>query len=73
MDILFELGKKEGAISWPSFNMILLKRICESGFLDVMAMPGGSTEVFGLPIRAMVLSLSKTGEAFIRSLGVEEL
>jgi hypothetical protein len=73
MDILFELAKKEGAISWPSFNMILLKRICDSGFLDVMPMPGLSTEVFGLPIRAMVLSLNGTGEAFIRSLGVDEL
>jgi hypothetical protein len=52
--------------------MILLTRIRDSGFLDVMAMPGGSTEVFGLPMRAMVLSLNKTGEAFIRSLGMRQ-
>jgi hypothetical protein len=73
MDILFALGKKEGAISWPSFNMILLRRIVESGFLHVMPLPGGSTAVFGLPTQTMVLSLSEAGDAFISGLALNEL
>ena len=71
MDILFELAKAGGAISWPSFNMILLKRILESGFLHAMSLPG-TAQIFGLPVQAVVLSLTDKGSEFIREMGIKE-
>ncbi|MEH2476182.1 hypothetical protein V1281_002648 [Nitrobacteraceae bacterium AZCC 2161] len=73
MDLLFDLGKGGGAISWPSFNMVLLRRIVESGLVHVQQLPGVSTAVFGLPMKAMILSLTDVGRSFIQSLGVKEL
>jgi len=71
MDILFAL-KEHRTIMWPSFNMILLRRILESNFLAVQQPPGQAMS-FGLVISPVKISLTEKGLAFLADLGDHEL
>ena len=74
MDILFELyalSPGQG-VQWPPFNMILLKRILESGFINVQE-PQGQISIGGMHTVPNILSLNKKGRDYIADLGIHEL
>jgi hypothetical protein len=43
MDVLFELNRlpPDGGIPWVGFNLILIKRLLESGFIGVQEIESG--------------------------------
>ena len=74
MDVLFELyalDEKKG-VFWPPYLLILLKRILESGFLEVERPPKAVT-TGGMRINPDTLTLSKKGRQFLDELGIKEL
>jgi hypothetical protein len=74
MDLLFELYKtpQGQGVQWMPFMMILLKRILDSGFIDVHQAPGG-VFIHGLRSNPDTLTLTAKGRAFLDELGVTEL
>ncbi|MDX0449116.1 HNH endonuclease [Sinorhizobium medicae] len=73
IDILFEL-KKAGfgdGLLWPEFNLLLIKRIIDSGFVDVER--GGGVSIGGMNSSPARLFLTNKGEEFMKELGTEEL
>jgi hypothetical protein len=74
LDILFELyrlGPGQG-IQWPPFNHILLKRILESGFIQVIQ-PSGNVLIGGMRANPDHLVLTNKGREFVSELGLHEL
>ena len=71
---MFELNKLEAGqvLLWPNFNLILLKRLSDSGFLDVHNQPHGLT-VSGMGVYPCQLSLTTKGRAFMEELGLHEM
>jgi hypothetical protein len=74
LDILFELGKLADGhgVQWPAPNLIMLKRIIESGFVHVTQGQGG-VFIGGMRASPDVLSLTLKGREFLRELGLHEL
>lgn len=71
MDILFET-RRCGSVQWPAFNLILLKRILDSDFLQAIE-PNGGARIFGMPVHPLTLSLTEKGKLFLDELGLKEL
>lgn len=74
MDIMFELMKAppNHGIPWLPVMLILLKRILESGFLDVHS-PPGSIRNFGVDMTPKTIMLSQRGRTFINEIGLHEM
>lgn len=73
IDTLFELAKGGGAIPWPSFNTVLLRRILESKLVHSEPIPEFSSIALGFPVHLTALTITETGKQFVQSLGVTEL
>jgi len=74
IDILFELSKApqgHGA-QWPAFNMLLLKRLLDAGYL-IAQKPQGSVKIMGMETTPNLLIISDQGREFIEELGLHEL
>lgn len=74
MDVLFEASRLPPgqAIQWPAFNMIMLKRLFDAGFLDVREL-SGSVSIMGMQAAPRLLSITDRGLEFIAGLGLREL
>lgn len=75
MDVLFELFRMpptEG-IPWVGFNLILLKRLLDSGFLDVHELGGVSTTIHGFKTSPDLILITENGRAFVQDLVLHEL
>lgn len=74
MDLIFELyNLPEGSpVNWPKPNLIMLKRILESGFLEIRT-PDGSVHIFGMDVSPALLLLTPKGRTYITELGLIEL
>jgi HNH endonuclease len=80
LDVLFELQKTGEGMPWVGFNLILLKRIIESGFIavhevSVVIAMGIETEVFVGNIKTSpdIIAITPKGRQFIEELGISEL
>jgi len=72
MDILFELYRSGRGLMWPPFNHILLKRILDSGFIQIHQ-PQGGVIIMGMRTNPDTIMLTDKGRAFLNELGVHEL
>lgn len=74
MDILFEAAKcpPGAALQWPQFNMLMLKRIVDAGYL-VIHPPRGTVEIYGMPSSPLGLSLSEKGRKFLSDISEVEI
>ncbi|MFW6027973.1 MAG: HNH endonuclease [bacterium] len=73
MDILFEASRLTPgqALQWPAFNLILLKRIMDSGLIRVQSGPGTGA-IFGMEISPLHVTLTDDGRRFLDDLGIRE-
>ena len=74
IDVLFEANKvEEGqAIKWPPFMNILIKRICEVGFVK-LASPGRNVSAGGIQISPVDLTITQDGRDYIQEMGEAEM
>lgn len=74
IDILFELAKLDASrgLHWPAFNLLLLKRILDAGYI-IARPPSGSVTVMGMPAQPYTLTIDPKGTEFLMGLGKEEL
>lgn len=74
MDILFEANALQAghAIQWPPFMNILVKRLIESGFVNIQS-PSSSVSLGGMQASPNLLTITDQGRAFIESLGLHEI
>lgn len=74
MDFLFTLcAAGEGqAIQWPPFLNLLIKRILESGFVEIRQ-PSGAVLLMGMQASPNNICITHAGREFIGSLGTAEL
>jgi hypothetical protein len=73
MDVLFELARTGYPMLWWHFNLILLKRIHDSGFIEI-----SYSETTGSPhdppsVIPDFLHITEKGRTFINELGTSEL
>ncbi|NOZ84181.1 MAG: HNH endonuclease [Epsilonproteobacteria bacterium] len=75
VDILFESAKlpPRHAIPFPPFMILLIKRLLESGYVQLNKNPHGSGSSFGMQISPDLLVITPKGSNFVASLGVSEL
>jgi hypothetical protein len=74
MDILFELfhlPPGEG-MPWLGFNLILLKRLLESGFMGVHELPSYSS-IGDIRTTPDLIYITERGRSFVQELGLHEL
>ena len=73
VDILFECAKSNGRpLMWAPFNMLLLKRLIESGYIKYISTPT-SVAIGGMKSNPDYIGITKEGLAYIDSLGEVEL
>jgi hypothetical protein len=74
MDLLFDLYRllTGQSVMWPPVMHILIKRIIEAGYINVLV-PPSSVEIGGLRQSPDLLSLTPKGRQFLDELGIEEL
>lgn len=72
MDILFELFKSGQGLMWPPFMLILLKRILDSGFIEIHR-PKGTISIGGMRTNPDTIALTQKGRDFLNDLGLHEL
>ncbi|WP_417692331.1 HNH endonuclease [Roseibium sp.] len=74
IDVLFEVsGLSDGQfVQWPAFNMLLLKRLLDAGYLAVQE-PQGGVFIGGMQSSPCRLRISEKGRAFIKDIGIHEL
>ena len=71
--MLFECAKAAGQhLMWAPFNMLLLKRLIESGYVQYTTTPAGVT-IGGMKSNPDYISITPKGVAYIASLGEVEL
>jgi hypothetical protein len=75
MDVLFDLSRMppNKGMPWIGFNLILLKRVCDSGFLDVHELSGISHTSMGIKASPDIIYLTDKGRAFVQEIGLHEL
>jgi hypothetical protein len=75
MDILFELANTPNGqgVQWPSFNLLLIKRIVESRYVKIHPPRGGYVVAGELKLIPYTLTLEEIGRDFLRELGTHEL
>ena len=74
MDVLFELYKLpyDQGLPWLAFQLIFLKRLWDSGFIEIHEMETGST-IGNLKTTPDTIAITDKGRAFIEDLGVEHV
>ncbi|SED60470.1 HNH endonuclease [Rhizobiales bacterium GAS191] len=74
MDILFELYKngQEVGMPWFAFHLILLKRICDSGFITFEETAIGLS-MDNLKTNPDLIKITDKGRLFVEKLGLHEL
>lgn len=74
MDILFELNRipAEQGMMWPPFMHILLKRLIDSNFLQVIQ-PSGFVSIGGMRSNPDTLVITPQGRTFLNELGLHEM
>ena len=74
IDVLFEANRTPigKAIQWPPFMNILIKRICEAGFVN-LSQSGGLAFVKGMQISPFDLTITQKGRDYIQMIGKEEI
>jgi hypothetical protein len=75
MDVLFEMAKipaGEG-ILWPPFNLLLLKRLLDAGYILAQQPQGGFVSIGGMVASPFSLILQDAGRAFLGEIGTHEL
>jgi len=73
VDMLFECAKAAGQhLMWAPFNMLLLKRLIESGYVQYTTTPGG-VMIGGMKSNPDYISITPNGVAYIASLGEVDL
>ena len=72
VDILFELyAAPEGhVLQWPSFMMLLIKRLLDSNYIDVKAEKMG-VYISGMKTNPDYISLTQKGREYVNSLSVD--
>lgn len=74
IDVLFEANKipTGQAIQWPPFMNILIKRIVESGFVN-LSQSGGGVFAGGMQINPLHLTITQEGRNYIQRIDKEEI
>jgi hypothetical protein len=74
MDVLFELHRspKDVGLPWLGFNLILLKRLLESGFISVHEL-GGGVMLGPLKTTPDLIAITDKGGQFVDELGIVTL
>ena len=72
-DILSTLYKQPENVSFqfPSFLMILIKRILDAEYVDV-ELPKSSVQILGMEMKPVYLFLTDEGREYIDSLGIDQ-
>jgi hypothetical protein len=73
IDVLFELNRlpPEQGLPWVGFNLILLKRLLESGFIVVEEIDSGFS-VGDIKTTPDLIYITLQGRQFIADLGIKE-
>ncbi|MCA1300567.1 HNH endonuclease [Stappia indica] len=73
MDILFELRKLPAGrgLHWPPFNMLLIKRVIDAGYIRVHQPQDGGVFIGGMRSDPDLLTITQSGSKFLESLGME--
>ena len=73
VDVLFECAKNSGQqIMWAPFNVLLLKRLSDSGYVQYTVTQGG-VFIGGMKSNPDLISITQKGLDYITSLGEVEL
>jgi hypothetical protein len=74
MDFLFDLYRKENKedTKWPPFMHILIKRIIDSGFVELDT-PSTAVHSNGMDLSAYKITITKKGIQFIDDLELQEM
>lgn len=74
MDLLFELNllPPDSGYPWPPFMRLLIKRITDAGYVQVVTLKGG-VYINNMKTDPDFLSLTPEGKAFLEKLGLHEL
>jgi hypothetical protein len=74
MDILFELFRRrpDNGMPWVGFNLILLKRLLDSGFIGVQTL-SSVTIIDGIKTSPDLIFITEKWRAFVQELGLHEL
>ena len=74
IDVLFEANKIPigQAIQWPPFMNILIRRIVESGFVN-LSQSGGGVFAGGMQINPLNLTITQEGRDYIQRIDKEEI
>jgi hypothetical protein len=73
MDVLFELNRlpPDGGIPWVGFNLILIKRLLESGFIGVQEIESGQF-IGDIKTTPDLIYITPQGRQFIADLAIKE-
>jgi hypothetical protein len=73
VDMLFELYKKEEGqgIQWPPYLQLLIKRLLDANYVDVIANTAGQVIMSGMRSDPDLYVISKQGQEFVKALGLE--
>lgn len=73
VDMLFECAKVPGQqLMWAPFNIMLLKRLTESGYIDYISSPAGVV-IGGMKSNPDYITITNKGLEYVASLGTVEL
>lgn len=74
LDILFELNSMQPgeSIQWPPFMHILIKRIVDAHYIEIVKTPG-KIKAKGMQITPDYILITEKGRAFVTDLGANEL
>ena len=71
VDILFLLNSRQ-KIQFPPFMMLLINRILDAGYIDVVENRSVSMQVAGMEMSPVYISLTNKGQEYIDSLGIDQ-
>jgi len=74
IDVLFELNKipKDKAMQFPPYLILLVKRIIESGYIELIKTPAG-VMIGGMKSNPDYLKITEEGREFVKSLNSEDI
>ena len=74
IDVLFELFQMPpgNGMPWVTFNLILLKRILDSGFIGIREVAAGMT-IGSIKTTPDLIFITEKGREFVQDLGMHEL
>ena len=73
VDVLFECARNVGKqIMWAPFNMLLLRRLIDSGYIQYIVKPAGVV-IGGMKSNPDYITITEKGVQYVQSLGEIEL